>query len=135
LLPLQYFVGGGLIAFLKGLPDMAVFDTRDAAHPRYSHNISGIRIRVTDEFLAIPSRLGGGFVVTQMGTAAGGSPGGVAVLNRRMKLVGEFPRNADRPSAKIAEANPHGVDVDWISGKMLTTDFLEVTSAVSGPFV
>jgi selenium-binding protein 1 len=131
---LQWFAAGGLIAFMKGEPDIAVFDTSDAANPRYSHSITGKHSHVTDEFLAIPKHLGGGFVVTQMGSLTGGSPGRVALLDKQMRLVGEYPRNAASPSAKMKDANPHGVDVDFRSGKMLTTDFLEVTSAVNGPF-
>lgn len=130
---LQWVAAGGLIAFLKDLPDIAVFDTRDAANPRYSHNITGVRSHVTDEFLPIPTRYGGGFVVTQMGSVTGGSPGRVALIDRRMQLKGEYPRNAGSRYAKLERANPHGVDVDFKSGKMLTTDFLEVTSAVTGP--
>jgi selenium-binding protein 1 len=132
---LQWFAAGGLIAYLKKHPDIAVFDTSDAAHPRYSHSITGVHSHVTDEFLAVPMHLGGGFVVTQMGSVTGGSPGRVARLNKHMKLVGEYPRNANHPSAKMKDANPHGVDVDFRSGKMLTTDFLEVASAVDGPVV
>ena len=49
---------------MKPVPDIAVFNTADAANPVYSHSINGKLSHVTDEFIQTAN---GGFLITQMG--------------------------------------------------------------------
>jgi hypothetical protein len=57
---------------MKPSPDIAVFDTSDAANPKYSHNITGKFSHVTDEFISMAD---GGFLITQMGGLDGEEEG------------------------------------------------------------
>ncbi|GAB4819542.1 hypothetical protein N2152v2_006588 [Parachlorella kessleri] len=72
---------------------------------------------IPDEFVTLPD---GGFLVTMMGSATGGSPGRVARLNPDFTLQGEYP--IDPPIEP--PLNPHGIAVDFKRRRMVTGDYL-----------
>ena len=63
---------GGLLALLKGQDSIFFFDVSNARHPRFLFSTSGTLSNITDDFLPLKE---GGFLVTQMGSHEGGTPG------------------------------------------------------------
>ena len=63
---------GGLLALLKGQNSIFFFDVSNARHPRFLFSTSGTLSNITDDFLPLKE---GGFLVTQMGSHDGGTPG------------------------------------------------------------
>ena len=61
---------GGLLSVLKGQNDIFFFDIREARRPRFLKSTRAPNSSITDDFLALP---GGGFLVTNMGSASGGA--------------------------------------------------------------
>jgi len=72
---------GGLLSVLKGQPGIFFFDVSNARHPVFLFATSAPNSGITDDFLPLP---GGGFLVTQMGSATGGAPGRLAAIPRRL---------------------------------------------------
>ncbi|GAB4820930.1 hypothetical protein N2152v2_007976 [Parachlorella kessleri] len=72
---------------------------------------------IPDEFVTLPD---GGFLVTMMGSATGGSPGRVAKLNPDFSLQGEYPTSPPT----VPPLNPHGIAVDFKRRRMVTGDYL-----------
>src|SRR5499426_4700805 len=92
---------GGLLALLRGQNSIFFFDVSKPRRPRFLFSTSGTLSNITDDFLPLE---GGGFLVTQMGDHAGGTPGRVAEFDKDLRLVGEWP--ATPPEHDF---NPHGV--------------------------
>jgi len=107
---------GGLLSLLSGQNGIFFFDVSRPRHPRFLFSTRTPKSSITDDFLALP---GGGFLVTQMGSASGGDPGRVAEFDRRLRLVGEHP--AIPP---IDGFNPHGISADFERNLMVTSDFI-----------
>jgi selenium-binding protein 1 len=72
---------------------------------------------VTDEFLALP---GGGFLVTNMGSATGGAGGRVVEFDAKLRLVAEHPATPPGDGG----FNPHGMDADFARNRLVTSDFV-----------
>ncbi len=66
---------GGLLSLLSGQNSIFFFDVSDARHPKFLFSANAAQSSITDDFLPLD---GGGFLVTQMGSATGGAPGRVA---------------------------------------------------------
>src|SRR5215813_7975364 len=79
---------GGLLSLLRGQNGIFFFDVSDARHPKFLSSASGSRSSITDDFLPLES---GGFLVTQMGSHTGGTPGRVAEFDRNLQMVKEWP--------------------------------------------
>jgi len=114
---------GGLLALLRGQNSIFFFDVSDARRPRFLFSTSGTLSHITDDFLPLPD---GGFLVTQMGSHTGGTPGRVAEFDRDLRLVGEWPRN---PPAH--DFNPHGVSARPDLNLMVTSDFMMPASSLN----
>jgi len=63
---------GGLLALLRGQNSIFFFDVSRPRQPRFLFSTSGTLSNITDDFLPLNN---GGFLVTQMGDHAGGTPG------------------------------------------------------------
>jgi selenium-binding protein 1 len=113
---------GGLLSVLSGQPGIFFFDVRRARHPRFLYAAAAPGSSITDDFLPLP---GGGFLVTQMGSATGGAPGRLAEFDRRLRLVGEHPLYP--PS----DFNPHGISADFSRNLLVTSDFLLPASTLN----
>jgi selenium-binding protein 1 len=119
---------GGLLSVLSGQAGIFFFDVSDARHPRFLFSTSAPNSSITDDFLPLPD---GGFLVTQMGSASGGTPGRVAEFNRHLLLVAEHPLVPPTDGF-----NPHGISADFRRNLMVTSDFLTpatTLNAVPGP--
>ncbi|GAB4813049.1 hypothetical protein N2152v2_000095 [Parachlorella kessleri] len=111
----KVFGAGGLLAVLRGQPDLLFFNVSDPLHPSFITSADPPQSAIPDEFVALP---GGGFLVTMMGSATGGSPGRVAKINPDLTVQGEYP--ASPPTG----LNPHGIAVDFKRRRMVTGDYL-----------
>ncbi|MEO8621886.1 MAG: selenium-binding protein SBP56-related protein [bacterium] len=115
---------GGLLSVLKGQNDIFFFDISDARSPRFVSSTHAPQSSITDDFLSLP---GGGFLVTNMGSASGGPGGRVVEVNAKLKVVGEFP------SVLPADGkfNPHGMDADFSRNQLVTSDFVNPASTLN----
>jgi hypothetical protein len=121
---------GGLLSLLKGQKSMFFFDVSRADKPRFLSSMSAPLSSITDAFYPIP---GGGFLVTNMGSSAGGAPGRIVELDRKLSLVKEWPDNPPEDGF-----NPHGISVRPELNLMVTSDFLSPISTLlptDGPVV
>ncbi|MCL2395263.1 MAG: selenium-binding family protein, partial [Acidimicrobiaceae bacterium] len=120
---------GGILSFLRHQPGLFFFDISDPAHPKYLFSRSTPLSGGTDDLRPLPD---GGFLVTDMGSATGGSPGRVVELNSKMQVTHEWP--TDPPPG----FNPHGISIDWDRNLMVTSDFVDLHSTLDstpGPVV
>lgn len=115
---------GGLLSVLKGQNDIFFFDITDARHPRFLSSTRAPNSSITDDFLALP---GGGFLVTNMGSASGGAGGRVVEFDAKLKVV------AEHPSTLPADGgfNPHGMDADFARNRLVTSDFINPVTTLN----
>jgi selenium-binding protein 1 len=114
---------GGLLSVLSAQPGIFFFDVSRARHPRFLFSVPTPNSSITDDFLALP---GGGFLVTQMGSASGGAPGRLAEFDRRLRLVGEHPLYPPTDGF-----NPHGISADFSRNLLVTSDFIMPASTLN----
>jgi selenium-binding protein 1 len=101
---------------------MFFFDVSQSDKPRFLGSMSAPLSSITDAFCPLP---GGGFLVTNMGSAAGGAPGRVVELDRNLHLVKEWPDNPPGDGF-----NPHGISIRPELNLMVTADFLNPISTI-----
>ncbi|WP_165069430.1 selenium-binding protein SBP56-related protein [Paludisphaera rhizosphaerae] len=119
---------GGLLSVLSGQPGIFFFDVTNPRSPRFLFSSADPNSSITDDFFPLPS---GGFLVTQMGSADGGSPGRVVEFDALLRRVGSWPT-----SPPVDGFNPHGIAVRPDLNLMLTSDFILPASTlgvVPGP--
>lgn len=131
---------GGLLSVLKGQNGMFFFDVSDARNPRFLFSKSAPNSSITDDFLPLPD---GGFLVTQMGSATGGTPGQLAEFNRNLQFVAEYPGvpgvtpfEAPLDGSSLEGFNPHGISADFKHNRLVTSDFINPVTTLnvwSGP--
>jgi selenium-binding protein 1 len=114
---------GGLLALLRGQNSIFFFDVSKPRHPRFLFSTSGTLSNITDDFLPLKD---GGFLVTQMGDHAGGTPGRVAEFDRNLRLIGEWPENPP-----LHDFNPHGISARPEFNLMVTSDFMMPASSLN----
>jgi selenium-binding protein 1 len=114
---------GGLLSVLRHQDGIFFFDVSHPATPRFLFSTHAAHSSVTDAFVPLPS---GGFLVTQMGSASGGTPGRVLEIDGHLHLVHEWP---DQPPTD--GFNPHGIDVRPDLNLMLTSDFVDPASTLN----
>jgi hypothetical protein len=120
---------GGLLSVLRHQPGLFFFDISDPAHPRYLFSRRTKLSAITDDLRPLPD---GGYLVTDLGSASGGTPGRLVELNARMQITHEWPNN---PPAGF---NPHGISISWNHNLMLTSDLFDPASTLNvtpGPIV
>jgi selenium-binding protein 1 len=114
---------GGLLSLLKGQNGIFFFDVSNARHPVFLFSTSALNSSITDDFLPLP---GGGFLVTQMGSATGGAPGRLAEFDHKLNLVAEYPANP--PSDGF---NPHGISAAFRRNLLVTSDFINPVTTLN----
>jgi len=114
---------GGLLALLRGQNSIFFFDVSRPRQPRFLFSTSGTLSNITDDFLPLNN---GGFLVTQMGDHAGGTPGRVAEFDANLQMIGEWP--ADPPQHDF---NPHGISARPDLNLMVTSDFMMPASSLN----
>jgi len=115
---------GGLLSVLKGQNDIFFFDISDARNPKFLLSTRAPNSSITDDFLPLP---GGGFLVTNMGSASGGAGGRLVEFDKNLGLVAEYP--ATSPSD--GEFNPHGIDADFSNNRLVTSDFINPVTTLN----
>ena len=110
---------GGLLSVLSGQHSIFFFDVSNARHPKFLFSADAPNSSITDDFLPLPS---GGFLVTQMGSETGGTPGSLAEFDRQLQLVAEYPDPDDPPHDGF---NPHGISADFSRNLLVTSDFID----------
>src|SRR5262247_2737726 len=115
---------GGLLSVLSGQNGIFFFDVSNARHPVFLFSTSAPNSSITDDFLPLP---GGGFLVTQMGSATGGAPGRLAEFDHKLNLIAEYPANP--PSDGF---NPHGISASFRRNLLVTSDFINPVTTIKG---
>src|SRR5260370_23211709 len=72
---------GGLLSLLRGQNGIFFFDVSDARHPKFLFSTKAPQSSITDDFLALE---GGGFLVTQMGSARVAAPGRLSAFEANL---------------------------------------------------
>ncbi|HET9641959.1 MAG TPA: selenium-binding protein SBP56-related protein, partial [Burkholderiaceae bacterium] len=114
---------GGLLSLLMGQDSLFFFDVTSPRDPKFIKSMSGPKSNITDDFFPLSQ---GGFLVTQMGSNSGGTPGRVAEFDAQLKLVNEWP---EVPPAE--GFNPHGISVRPEMNLMVTSDFVNPISTLN----
>ena len=114
---------GGLLSLLRGQNSIFFFDVSDARDPKFMFSANAPQSSITDDFLPLG---GGGFLVTQMGSATGGAPGRLAEFDGNLNLVREWPD--DPPTDGF---NPHGISARPEINLMVTSDFILPVSTLN----
>jgi hypothetical protein len=115
---------GGLLSVLKGQNDIFFFDISDARQPKFLFSTRAPNSSITDDFLALP---GGGFLVTNMGSATGGAGGRLVEFDRHLNLVAEYPSTSPADGG----FNPHGIDADFSRNRLVTADFINPVTTLN----
>jgi selenium-binding protein 1 len=129
---------GGLLSLLGmgsgqvfGPPQNGVFffDVTSPKRPRFIKAAGTLKSTIVDDFLPTPE---GGFLITMMGSANGGTPGRVAEFNRNLDLVQEWPddENLTRARQDNPGFNPHGISARPEINLMFTSDFVDPASTL-----
>jgi len=114
---------GGLLSVLRGQKGIFFFDVSRARDPKFLFSTSAPQSSITDDFYPID---GGGFLITQMGSASGGAPGRLAEFDANLNLVREWPDNPPQDGF-----NPHGLSVRPEVNLMVTSDFILPASTLN----
>ena len=114
---------GGLLAVAARAEQHFFFDVSKPRHPKFLFSTSGTLSNVTDDFLPLKH---GGFLVTQMGDHAGGTPGRVAEFDANLRMVGEAPAS---PLGHYF--NPLGFSALPYRTLMVTSDFMLPDSSLN----
>ncbi len=117
-------VCGGLLSLLRGQNGIFFFDVSEDRDPKFLFSASAPQSSITDDFYPLPQ---GGFLVTQMGSAAGSAPGRVAEFDKNLRLVKEWPETPPQDGF-----NPHGLSVRPELNLMVTSDFINPVSTLNG---
>lgn len=123
----RWLGAGGLLSVLTpGLPSVLFFDLKpNPAKPTLVKNVVQPKYSaVADEFLASPS---GGFIISMMGSASGGTPGRIAHYDKKLKLVGEYAGATDAAPG----FNPHGMGWDTEREILVTSDYVDPSTTLT----
>ena len=118
---------GGLLSVLKGQPGIFFFDVSNARYPVFLSSTSAPNSSITDDFLPLP---GGGFLVTQMGSATGGAPGRLAEFDHQLNLIAEYP-DPDPTKPQPDGFNPHGISAAFRRNLLVTSDFINPVTTLN----
>lgn len=114
---------GGLLSLLKNQDSIFFFDISNPNKPEFMFSTRAQQSSITDDPYPLAN---GGYLVTQMGSAAGAAPGRVAEFNANLELVHEWP---DAPPAD--GFNPHGISVRPEVNLMVTSDFINPVTTLN----
>jgi len=103
---------------------MFFFDISNARYPKFLFSTRAANSSITDDFLPLP---GGGFLVTNMGSATGGAGGRVVELDKHLRLVAEYPSTSPADGG----FNPHGIDADFSRNMLVTSDFINPVTTLN----
>lgn len=120
---LKVIACGGLLSVLRNQNGIFFFDISNPAKPRFMFSTKAAQSSVTDAFVALPDN---GFLITNMGSGTGGTPGRVVEVNSQDQIVHEWP---DHPPTD--GFNPHGISIRPDFNLMITSDFVDPASTLN----
>jgi selenium-binding protein 1 len=116
-------VCGGLLSLLKAQDEIFVFDIEtDPAHPKLIRTTKSTHGSIPDEFVPMADNT---FLLSNMGSNSGGSPGRIAKVDSNGNVLAEYPENPP------ADFNPHGVQVRTDLNLMATCDYVDPASTLN----
>jgi selenium-binding protein 1 len=115
---------GGLLSLLKNQDDIFFFDISKPKKPAFLGSTRARFSSITDDPVPLE---GGGFLVTMMGSDAGGAPGRVVEFDQNLQLIHEWP---DVPPTD--GFNPHGISLRPEANIMITSDFINPVTTLIG---
>ncbi len=118
---------GGILASLQNHNWLFFFSLENPAHPVFIKSEKTPLAAFPDAFVPLKDN---GFLVTEMGSLEGGSPGRVARLNAAQEVTGMYPAKPPKGF------NPHGITIRPDINLMATCDYVEPAStlnSVPGP--
>lgn len=114
---------GGLLSLLKKQDEIFVFDiASDPANPKFIRSTKSKLGSVPDEFFTMSDNT---FLLSEMGSNEGGSPGRMARIDNDGNLIAEYPENPPK------DFNPHGVQVREDLNLLVTCDYLDPASTLN----
>lgn len=114
--------GGGLLSLLKTQDTGYYFDVSDRFNPKFWKSDRALLSAISDDVAAKP---GGGFFFTYMGSAVGTSPGRLIETDENYNIIHQFPEDTAGLLNVLGEQfSPHGLNVDFKNGFILTSDFV-----------
>jgi 56kDa selenium binding protein (SBP56) len=114
---------GGLLSLLRGQNGIFFFNVSKARRPKFLFSTSAPHSSIADDFLPLPK---GGFLLTDMGSASGGSPGRIVEIDRRLRIIDEYPRKPP-----LDGFNPHGISARFDLNLLVTSDFIDPASTLN----
>jgi len=115
---------GGLLSLLKSQNGIFFFDISNARYPKFLFSTLAPNSSITDDFVPLP---GGGFLVTNMGSATGGAGGRLVEFDKHLRLVAEYPSTSPADGG----FNPHGIDADFSRNMLVTSDFINPVTTLN----
>jgi selenium-binding protein 1 len=115
---------GGLLSLLKSQNGIFFFDISNARYPKFLLSTRAPNSSITDDFIPLP---GGGFLVTNMGSATGGAGGRLVEFDKHLRLVAEYPSTSPADGG----FNPHGIDADFSRNMLVTSDFINPVTTLN----
>lgn len=114
---------GGLLSLLKAQDEIFVFDIEaDAANPRLIRTTKSKFGSVPDEFFTMSDNT---FLLSNMGSNEGGTPGRVARVDIDGNVLAEYPEKPPK------DFNPHGVQVREDLNLLATCDYVDPSSTLN----
>jgi hypothetical protein len=118
---------GGLLSLAQN--SIFFFDVSEPTSPKLIKSTSAKLSNITDDFLPLDS---GGFLVTNMGSASGYTPGRIVEVSPRLGIVKEWPLLKPRDDrSTLDDFNPHGISARPEENLMVTSDFLEPATTLN----
>lgn len=120
---------GGLLSLLQSQNSIFFFDVSNPIAPKLISSTKAKLSDITDDFLPLDS---GGFLITNMGSGSGFTPGRVVEYDAHRGLVAEWPILKPRDdSSTLDDFNPHGISARPEVNLMVTSDFIEPASTLN----
>jgi selenium-binding protein 1 len=105
------------------------FDISNPAQPRFMSSTMAQHSSVTDAFVPLPDN---GFLITQMGSASGGTPGRVVEVIEDVEVKGQYKIVHEWPDHPPTDGfNPHGISIRPDLNLMITSDFVDPASTLN----
>jgi selenium-binding protein 1 len=120
---------GGLLSLLHSQNSIFFFDVSNPIAPKLISSTKAKLSDITDDFLPLDN---GGFLITNMGSGSGFTPGRVVEYDAHRGLVAEWPILKPRDdSSTLDDFNPHGISARPEVNLMVTSDFIEPASTLN----
>jgi hypothetical protein len=119
---------GGLLSLLQGQDSIFFFDVSNPEVPFLISSTKAILSDITDDFLPLDS---GGFLITNMGSDTGSTPGKLVEYDARQGLVREWPIRKPNDGSTLKGFNPHGISARPEVNLMVTSDFIDPASTLN----